>query len=110
MRGEIGFRSPIAIGAEYDWSDEHSDEDVRKITHYAVWHLDLGRRRRVILDYTPYQFMTPDVFDLFVLTGFPDRLYCALRGVSSGLAPVTREDLIALCEANRSVYDAIRPK
>lgn len=54
----------------YEFEDD-SDEETCKRTHVAVSGF---LRQRVYLDFSPYQRMTDETFDLFVELGFPRRV------------------------------------
>lgn len=74
-------------GWTYDWNDDHSDDDVRKIEHVAT-HED---GRKVVMDLSPYLRSCPlDIFRYMVELGFPDRSAIKSNG------PVQEEDVLRL--------------
>lgn len=81
---------------EYEYDTE---EDVRKITHFAVHvrkNLTTGQvvgLWQVTLDYTPYRHMPAETFDKFVIAGCPHRGIMAMNGISEGRGPVTELEL-----------------
>lgn len=68
--------------------DDDRDDDVVKIYHEAV-HED---GRRVALDWSPYNNISPRCFELFVRLGFPT------RSAVGSIGPLNEADLNRLLE------------
>jgi hypothetical protein len=69
----------VVDGWHQEW-EVHDDGDVRKLWHEAV-HED---GRRVVLDVSPYQYVSREMFTMHVKLGFPRR---------SGPGPLSPEEV-----------------